>query len=364
MPPHGASHIRQATAIDAHTLSLAVLAAMPQAVFVVAASVPYAVHWHNDAAAHLGITASKASPIAHGSVLAQGIETACRTGQSVTLHDHVVCAHPCATITLTPLVDHAGYCLVVAVPVSHVSADSHNGARDALRSVGLMARMLAHEIKNPLAGIQAAGQLLAKKVSDPAGGELAGLVVRETARIGRLIDRMAIFDGEDGGGNSFVPVNLHAPLDHALVALEAAYPHVSIQRRFDPSLPDIAGDHDRLVQIFDNLCRNAVEAGATTITVRSFYNHATAPVDSRHQRRLPVTVTIEDNGEGMDEQTMTRLFEPYYTTKAQGQGLGLPIVAKLIDDHAGMITASRQQDKTVFTVALPHDRGLVDKGEP
>lgn len=363
MPTHGTSHMRQTSAIDESALSLAVLATMPQAVFVVDDTPPYVVRWHNDAAAQLGVTISKASPVVVGSVLAQGIEAMHRTGQSVTLHDHVVVAQPCATVTLTPLVNFAGRCLVVAVPASAVSTDSHNGVRDALRSVGLMARMMAHEIKNPLAGIQAAGQLLAKKVSDSAGRELAELVVRETARIGRLIDRMAIFDGEGQAGNAFVPVNLHAPLEHAVSALEAAFPQVSIQRRFDPSLPDIAGDHDQLVQIFDNLCRNAVEAGASTIIVRSFYNHATAPVDSRHQRRLPVTVMIEDDGEGMDEQTMARLFEPYYTTKAQGQGLGLPIVAKLVDDHAGIITASRQQDKTVFTVALPHDRGLADKGE-
>jgi len=364
IPAHSASHTPPAasTAIDAAALS-AVLAGLPQAVFVVDMDAPHAVQWRNEAGAQMETSAGKAGVIADGSVLAQGLATVKRTGQLVTLHDHSLLGVSCYTISLTPLPQIPNTCIVMAVPASHVTADSHNGARETLRSAGLMARMLAHEIKNPLAGIQAAGQLLAKKAQDAVDRDLTDLVVRETARISRLIDRMTIFDGEGGTATAFVPINVHAPIEHALSATAAAFPDVAIIRHFDPSLPDIAGDHDHLVQIFDNLCRNAAEAGATIITLRSFYNHTSAPVDSRHQRRLPVTVTIEDNGTGMDAQTLTRLFEPYYTTKSQGQGLGLPIVAKLIDDHAGLITVSSEAGKTIFTIAFPHDRDLALKGE-
>lgn len=361
MPAHSASSIQSAPPLDDHAL-LAVLAALPQAVFVVAQTPPHAVYWRNDAAAQM-MSAGKEALAAQGSVLAQGIAAMRDRNQTVTLHDHGILGQDCSSITLSPLASPAGYCVIVAVAASSVAAEGHNGAREALRSVALMARMLAHEIKNPLAGIQAAGQLLAKKAQDAAGSDLAQLVVRETARIGRLIDRMTVFEstGQDAAG--FVPVNIHAPLEHALAAAQAAFAQMTVVRRFDPSLPDIAGDHDHLVQIFDNLCRNAAEAGATTLTVRSFYNQTSAPVDSRHQRRLPVTVTFEDDGAGMDAQTLGRLFEPYYTTKAQGQGLGLPIVAKLVDDHAGMITVASQPGKTIFTIAFAHDRDLADKGD-
>ena len=364
MPSHSVSHaqLQTSTSLD-NAVLLSVLSNVPQAVFVLSTDAPYDVQWRNDAGAQMETAAGKVALISNGSVLAQGMATVKRTGQLVTLHDHPVLGVDCYTITLTPLPGQPNNCILVAVAASNVTADSHNGARDTLRSAGLMARMLAHEIKNPLAGIQAAGQLLAKKVQDAVDRDLTDLVVRETARIGRLIDRMTIFDGESDLAPTFVPINLHAPLEHVLSAAATAFPDVAIARHFDPSLPDIGGDHDHLVQIFDNLCRNAAEAGAKAIVVRSFYNHTSAPVDSRHQRRLPITVTVEDDGEGMNEQTLNRLFEPYYTTKAQGQGLGLPIVAKLVDDHGGLITVSSTAGKTIFTIAFPHDRDLALKGE-
>lgn len=351
------------TTIDATVLQ-AVLESMPQAVCIVSMTTPHVMRWHNDAAAQMASRADKSvDVIASGSVLAQGIASLKNTGQGVTLHDHRIWGVDCATITLTALPSDPDSCILVAVAASQVTADSHNGARDTLRSAGLVARMMAHEIKNPLAGIQAAGQLLAKKAKDAADRDLTDLVVRETARISRLIDRMTIFEGEGDPAGAFLPLNVHAPLEHALAAIAASFPAVSIVRYFDPSLPDIAGDHDQLVQVFDNLCRNAAEAGAQTIVVRSFYNHTSAPVDSRHQRRLPITIVVEDDGEGMSEQTRARLFEPYYTTKSQGQGLGLPIVAKLVDDHAGLITAESRSGKTVFTVALAHNRDLAQNEE-
>ncbi len=335
----------------------AVLANLPQAVVVLRDHAPFEVLWRNDAAALMAGN-DAALPVGGGSVLAQGIESGVTAGQSVTVHDHALWGHACHSVTLTPLAGYDGLCVLVAVRASAVTADSHNGARETLRSAGLMARMLAHEIKNPLAGIQGAGQLLERAAQDAAQSDLAQLVVRETARIGRLLQRMTVFDNEETSAPVFVPLNVHAPLEYALSALVATFPHVKLVRNFDPSLPDIAGNHDALVQVIDNLYRNAAEAGAKTVTVRSFYNHTAAPVDSRHQRRLPITITIEDDGEGMDEQTRTRLFEPYYTTKAQGQGLGLPIVAKLVDDHCGMIMVASQPGKTVFTIALPHDRSM------
>lgn len=344
----------------AHSLELAtlsdVLAALPQAVFALRGVEPYDVLWCNDAAALMmaaeGGGASRFA--AEGTVLAQAVVSSLQTERTLTIHDHVVGGQRCHTVTLTPLAG-TGLCIIVAVTESAVTAQARNDTPGTLRAAGLMARMLAHEIKNPLAGIQAAGQLLAKAARDEAQGDLAQLVVRETARIGRLLERVAIFDSE-GGMAPPGRVNLHAPLEHALAATATAFPQVRITRSFDPSLPDICGDHDALVQAFDNLFRNAAEAGATSLTVRSFYNHATAPVDSRQQRRLPITVVIEDNGAGMDDQTRACLFEPYYTTKAQGQGLGLPIVAKIVDNHAGLIDVASRQGQSVFSLFFPHER--------
>lgn len=342
-----------------------VLSVLPQAVFVLDGVAPYGIVWRNDAAAQLLTRQTLDAPlVADGSVLAQAINDSCNSGRTVTIYDYTVASQRCHTVTLSPLaLPDMQLCVMTVVVASEVTADDHNDARETLKSAGLMARMLAHEIKNPLAGIQAAGQLLAKVAADGAQSDLAQLVVRETGRISRLLDRVAVFDSEKPQSALHVPLNLHAPLEYALASIAAAFPTLAVTRRFDPSLPDIAGSHDELVQVFDNLCRNAAEAGARNLTIRTFYAHTAAPVDSRHQRRLPITMSFEDDGEGMDEQTRLRLFEPYYTTKAQGQGLGLPIVAKLVDDHGGLITVTSQPGKTIFTLSFPHERGVDRQGD-
>lgn len=329
-----------------------VMAVLPHPVLLVGSAAPHGVIWRNDAAQaifrheHLGVDTP--------ATLTRIIETVMGQQSAVTIHDHDFFGQRCARINLNAMPSHDA-CLITLTPQSAMPTDAQNDAQGALRSAGLMARMLAHELKNPLSGIHAAGQLLQKSAADKASADLAALVVGEAARIGRLIDRVGVFD-DDAMQTHALPINVHAPIEQAQALLAANHAHVTVNRRFDPSLPDIAGHHDQLVQIFDNLLRNAAEAGATIIDIATFYRHSNAPIDVRHQQRLPITVQITDNGGGMDAQTRQRLFEPYYTTKAQGQGLGLPIVAKLMDDHAGKVDVQSTGGKTVFTLSFPYRR--------
>ena len=330
-----------------------VMSVLPHPVLLVGGVPPHAVMWRNDAAQaifrqdHLGADV--------GSTISQMIEAVMHQQSAMTIHDHEFFGQRCVRINLNDMGSHDA-CLVTLTLQGALPTQAQDDAQQgALRSAGLMARMLAHELKNPLSGIQAAGQLLQKSATDAPSADLAALVVGEAARIGRLIDRVGVFD-DDTMQTQAVPINVHAPIEQAAALLSANHAHVAVNRRFDPSLPDIAGHHDQLVQIFDNLLRNAAEAGATTIDIATFYRHSDAPIDVRHQHRLPITVQITDNGGGMDAQTRQRLFEPYYTTKAQGQGLGLPIVAKLMDDHDGKVDVQSTDDKTVFTLSFAYRR--------
>lgn len=325
-------------------LTASLLQALPHGVFLLAGD--GAVLWQNDAAR--AMTAAGGQDLLPAQTpLARAFDDVQARGVTLTLHGQPLCGIDCLTVTLQPA---DGGVMLVAVPAGLVGDTAGEGARAALRPAALMARILAHEIKNPLAGIQAAGQLLARSV-DAAGAELTTLIVREADRIRRLVDQVMIFDAETA--LALQPLNLHEPLEQALAGLAAE--GLAIERRFDPSLPDIMGDHDRLVQVFINLARNAAEAGAKKLTVTTSYA-AMPPLDAARQTRLPVTVTFDDDGAGMDAQTQARLFEAYYTTKESGQGLGLAVVAKIIDDHHARIAVKSATGRTVFTLSFAHPK--------
>lgn len=325
-------------------LPATLLQALPHGVFLLGPAGD--VLWQNDAAR--AMTSSAAHELLpQQTALARAFDDVQARGMTLTLHDQPLCGTDCLTITLQPAEEGV---LMVAVPVGLVGDTAGEGARAALRPAALMARILAHEIKNPLAGIQAAGQLLARTV-DAAGAELTTLIVREADRIRRLVDQVMIFDAETP--LSLQPLNLHEPLEQALAGLAAE--GFAVERRFDPSLPDIMGDHDRLVQVFINLARNAAEAGAKKLTVATSYA-AMPPLDAARQTRLPVTIAFEDDGAGMDAQTQARLFEAYYTTKENGQGLGLAVVAKIVDDHHARIAVKSAPGRTVFTLSFAHPK--------
>ncbi|MEO0426652.1 MAG: ATP-binding protein [Pseudomonadota bacterium] len=227
--------------------------------------------------------------------------------------------------------------------------------RDAARSMTGMAAMLAHEVKNPLAGISGAAQLLEMSLGE-RDRELTDLIRAEANRISDLLAQVEEF-GAIGPRRS-IPVNIHDVLDRAVKSAKAGFArHARFIEEYDPSLPPVMGDPDQLIQIFMNLLKNAGEATPEVgglVTVRTAYRAGIKVVGPSGKRAsLPLQVTIADNGSGVPEEMKRHIFEPFVTSKSSGSGLGLAFVSKAVSDHGGVISCESEPGWTRMKLRLP-----------
>ena len=217
-----------------------------------------------------------------------------------------------------------------------------------------MAEMLAHEIKNPLAGITGAAQLLSMGLT-PEDQEMTDLIVAESRRIVKLLEQVEQF------GNlrppKLRPVNIHDVLDRARQSAAVGFgAHMFFVEDYDPSLPLTMADSDQLLQVFLNLLKNASEAckEAGSIRLHTFYD---ASLRVRRadgtQARLPLQVEIIDDGPGLPPDIADDIFEPFVSGKENGTGLGLALVSKLVVDAGGWISVDSVPGRTVFRISLP-----------
>jgi len=243
-----------------------------------------------------------------------------------------------------------------------------NGGREHIgdqRDIGQQQAMgapaiLGHEIKNPLAGIKGAAQLLARNVAEK-NRPLTELIVNEVDRIARLLDQMQKLGRSEPA--EVAPANIHLLIERAIHSLRAAnraMPEISIN--YDPSLPDVLIDADGMVQILINLLQNAIDAlqgrldGVIGISTRYVMSGALRDADvDRRSIKLPVEIAISDNGPGVPEHIVDELFSPFVTTKRDGQGLGLAIVRKLVQQMNSRVLFERDaaQGQTTFRLLLP-----------
>jgi two-component system nitrogen regulation sensor histidine kinase GlnL len=232
--------------------------------------------------------------------------------------------------------------------------------RHATRSVTSMAAILAHEIKNPLAGIRGAAQLIEQNASE-SDRTLTRLICEETDRIRKLVDRMEVFtDRRPLDGKA---INIHEVLDHVRRLAKTGFARtIAFSESYDPSLPAVLGDRDQLIQVFLNLAKNACDAVAGQsdgeIVLQTAFRpgvHLTVG-GTRDRVALPLEVSVRDNGPGVPREMMTSMFEPFVTSKPRGTGLGLAIVAKIVSDHGGTIECESEPRRTVFRARLPMHR--------
>jgi two-component system nitrogen regulation sensor histidine kinase GlnL len=232
--------------------------------------------------------------------------------------------------------------------------DEFPGEDPALALPGALAaalKGLAHELRNPLAGLKGAAQLLARRAEardDEDSRELTALIGAEVDRLAALLDRLL----SPAPPREHAPLNIHAVLERVLRLAESdAGWAVRLVRDYDPSLPEPLGDDDRLTQAVWNLVRNAIEAGAANVTLRTRAEHGVRIGDAAHA--LALRLDIVDDGRGVPEELAEQVFLPLVSGRAQGSGLGLALAQQVAREHRGSLAYRSRPGHTVFTLLLP-----------
>jgi two-component system, NtrC family, nitrogen regulation sensor histidine kinase GlnL len=267
------------------------------------------------------------------------------------------------SIVTAPLFDRGGRVEAAVAVVRDLSrirqleAEVRRG--ETLAAAGRMAVGLAHEVRNPLGAIRGAVQLLGRELGPESPlHEYTAVLLSEVDRVNRIIEML--LDLAKPAPIRPTPLNLHQLLERiALLSEETARERdVTIVRRYDPSLPPISGDEDRLVQVFHNLVRNAIEAmaegGQLTLATRVSLDPLFGKVDLGGGQRAMVEAQVIDEGAGIPAAVRARIFDPFFTTKERGLGLGLAICHQVLEQHRGAIQIDSAEHRgTVVTCFLP-----------
>lgn len=256
-------------------------------------------------------------------------------------------------VTASPDGDDGGLVLTL-MPIRSVQDESKNAEVNAFAQI---ARMLGHEVKNPLAGIVGAAQLLARQAKDDQQ-PLLTLIREEGARITRIVDRFTAFE------TFFSPrariTNVHIVLDSVIDLAKASFGATSrIEMQYDPSLPEIEVDPDHLHEAALNLVKNAIEAASgssrqarVSIATRYRAGFRFAGRDGPRARGA-LEIAVTDNGPGVPEASVARIFEPFFTTKAGGAGIGLAVVAEIMQAHGGFVVLDNSASGASLRLLFP-----------
>ena len=258
-------------------------------------------------------------------------------------------------VQIAPMLAMRGFVLILVTPrgLAHRMGRAQHAKAAAKSAIG-MSEMLAHEIKNPLAGITGAAQLLSMNLPKE-DLELTDLIVSESRRIVKLLEQVEQFGNLRPPERK--PVNIHDLLDRARKSASVGFAaHMKVVEDYDPSLPPTYVDADQLLQVFLNLLKNAAEAtgGAPgTIRIHTFYDMSLRLRRKDGPASVPLNVEIIDDGPGLPPEIASVVFEPFVSGRENGTGLGLALVSKIVSDHDGWISVDSVPGKTVFRISLP-----------
>ena len=260
-----------------------------------------------------------------------------------------------ANLQISALTGGQGKMIVMISPRELVTRLGTNHHQSSAKSAIGMAEMLAHEIKNPLAGITGAAQLLSMNLP-PEDQEMTDLIVEESRRIVKLLEQVEQFGNVRPPNSTFV--NIHDVLNRAKQSAALGYgAHVRFIENYDPSLPPTWGEGDQLLQVLLNLIKNACEAVPPVggiIELKTYYD-----LSLRLRRTdgggaaVPLQIEVIDNGPGLPPEIASDVFDPFVSGRENGTGLGLALVSKIVADHGGWINVTSVPGKTVFKISLP-----------
>ena len=245
--------------------------------------------------------------------------------------------------------DDGGW-LLEAHPVDEFPAP--DPAQALPSALGAALKGLAHELRNPLAGLKGAAQLLARRAQHRDDNqderELIGLIEAEVERLNELLEQLL----SPAPQRPHTALNIHGVLERVLRLAETEGGwSVRVQRDYDPSIPEFPGDADRMTQAVWNLVRNAIQAGAASVTLRTRVEHGVRVHD--HPYPMALRVEIIDDGRGVPEELAEHLFLPLVSGRAEGSGLGLALAQQVVREHRGSLTYRSRPGHTVFTLLLP-----------
>ncbi len=226
--------------------------------------------------------------------------------------------------------------------------------KERLAYIGTFAANLAHEIKNPLSGLRGAAQLLSRKVSDESLSDYTRVIMNEADRLNNILEGM--LDFARPARLNPRGLNIHKALDSVILLLEEGAGPGMFTKDYDPSLPDVWGDESQLTQVFLNLVKNAREAigpkgrvSVNTRVITEFHLVGGGPGAGKM-----AAIEIKDDGCGIKEEDLEKIFTPFFTTKARGSGLGMAISLKIIKEHNGFLRIdSTPGEGTTVAVFLP-----------
>ncbi|RYD04494.1 hypothetical protein N752_14065 [Desulforamulus aquiferis] len=228
-----------------------------------------------------------------------------------------------------------------------VLVEKYLSQKDKMAMIGELAAGIAHEIRNPLTSVRGLVQIMVQKckINDPAR-EHAEIILSEIDSINNIIKELLLLARRSSPNLSFA--SLPAVLDHVLLLLEgeASCRGIEITRDYQDNLPLVVLDEDQIRQVFLHLATNAINAmptgGKLTISVK--YNETMGVVQT----------VFQDEGIGISEENISRIFHPFFTTRAEGTGLGLPVSCQIVDNHGGTLSVQSIYGKgSAFTVQLP-----------
>ena len=259
-----------------------------------------------------------------------------------------------ADVTATPIMlgDKAGTVLEVSRTDRISRLVRETRSIEQQQTNRLMMRSMSHEIKNPLSGIRGAAQLLATELADPELEVFTNVIIRESDRLTNLVNRVM------GSHKQYAlkALNIHYVVQHVLkLASVSSNESLKIVRDYDPSLPEIMGDEEQLIQAVMNIVKNAIEAQVNTedalvgVQTRLERNFTIGKVLHRNLIRLRVW----DNGPGVPEEIQAQIFNPMITGRAEGTGLGLSITQEIVQRHGGLVALESYEKHTCFAIYLP-----------